>query len=276
MDLRSFGLALGEKIAVKIVVDVVVVVIVIETANRPGGKFDYDNENDYDNDYDNDNECNERTGIYYENETEPRGKKEIFMKDVTRLLVLIGAVILVSVALSGCKGRDGEVKTYRTDKAPPAPPAVQVDPIPQPSAAMAPPQQTGPYVWDLPEGWIAQPGSGMRLATFLIPVGGTQVECTVIPAGGDVVGNVIRWRGQIGLPAIDAAAVQSSAIKVEGQLGEFQYFKLINKDQPDTAFLAAILPAGARSLFIKIGAPAAHLDSLESSFVDFCKSVKRP
>ena len=115
----------------------------------------------------------------------------------------------------------------------------------------------------------------MRLATFLIPVGGTQVDCSVIPAGGDVVDNVNRWRGQIGLPGLDAAAVQSSAIKAEGHLGEFQYFKLINKDQPDKAFLAAILPAGARSLFIKIIAPAAHLDSLESSFVEFCKSVKQ-
>ncbi len=201
------------------------------------------------------------------------------MKDVTRLLVLIGAVILVSVALSGCKDRDGEVKTYRTDKASPAPPAVQVDPIPQPSAAMPPPQQTGPFVWDLPEGWIAQPGSGMRLATFLIPTGKTQVECTVIPLSGPAGGvddNVTRWRRQLGLPPIDAAAVQSSALKAEGELGEFQYFKLVNDAQPDKAFLAAILPAGARTLFIKIDAPAARLDSLESSFVDFCKSVKRP
>lgn len=195
------------------------------------------------------------------------------MKDATRRIGLIGCLALVSAGMSGCKDRDAAVRTYRTDKAPPAP---QVDQLPQPSPAMAPPQQTSPYAWDLPEGWIAQPASGMRLATFLIPVGQTQVDCSVILAGGDVVANVNRWRGQIGLPALDATAVQSSAIKAEGQLGEFQYFKLINKDQPDKAFLAAILPAGARSLFIKIDAPAAHLDALESSFVDFCKSVKQP
>ena len=192
------------------------------------------------------------------------------------LLGLIGGLIIVSVGMSGCKDRDSEVKTYRTDKAPPAP---QVEQLPQAPPAVAPPQQTGPFAWDLPEGWTARPGSGMRLATFVIPVEQNQVECSMIalggPAGG-VVANVNRWRGQIGLPAVDAATVQGSTIKAEGQLGEFQYVKLINEDQPGKAFLAAILPAGERTLFIKIDAPAARLDALESSFVDFCKSVKRP
>lgn len=201
------------------------------------------------------------------------------MKDATRLLGLIGGLIIVSVGMSGCKDRDSEVKTYTTDKTPPASQAPQVEQFPQAPPAATAPQQTGPFAWDLPEGWIAQPGSGMRLATFLVPVGQTQVECSVIalggPAGG-VVANVNRWRGQIGLPAVDAAAVQSSAIRAEGKLGEFQYFKLINEDQPGKAFLAAILPAGERTLFIKIDAPAADLDAVESSFVDFCKSVKRP
>ena len=178
------------------------------------------------------------------------------------LLGLIGGLIIVSVGMSGCKDRDSEVKTYRTDKAPPAPQ-----------------EQTGPFAWDLPEGWTADPPSGMRLATFWISLDQKQVECSLTalgPRAGGVVSNVNRWRGQIGLPPADAAAIESSAIKVQGNLGEFQYFKLINEDRPDKAFLAAILPAGERTLFVKIiDAPVASLDALESSFVVFCQSVKQ-
>ncbi len=198
------------------------------------------------------------------------------MKNSMRLLGLIGGLLLVSVGMSGCKDRDSEVKTYRTDKAPPVP---QVEQLPQASPAVEMPQQRGPFAWDLPDGWTAHPPSGMRLATFWISLDQKQVECSLTALGaraGGVVSNVNRWRGQIGLPPADAAAIKSSAIKVQGNLGEFQYFKLINEDRPDKAFLAAILPAGERTLFVKIiDAPVASLDALESSFVDFCQSVKQ-
>jgi hypothetical protein len=119
----------------------------------------------------------------------------------------------------------------------------------------------------------------MRLATFMIPLDQKQVECSLSafpgPAGG-VVANVNRWRGQVGLPPADAATIESSAIKVRGNLGDFQYFKLINDAQADKAFLAAILPGGDRTVFVKIiDAPLARLETLESSFVEFCQSLSK-
>jgi len=60
-------------------------------------------------------------------------------------------------------------------------------------------------VWDLPAGWQQQSASGMRFATIQIEEGGQTLELTVIPLQtmGDVdeyvLGNVNRWRGQLGL-----------------------------------------------------------------------------
>lgn len=60
--------------------------------------------------------------------------------------------------------------------------------------------------WELPEGWTEQTGSGMRLATIVVPTVGTPIELSVIglPSRGEwdayVRTNVDRWRGQMGLP----------------------------------------------------------------------------
>jgi hypothetical protein len=64
--------------------------------------------------------------------------------------------------------------------------------------------------WDLPESWRQQGGSGMRFATIVIEEGERTLELTVIPLQtmGDldeyVLGNVNRWRGQLGLTPVAA------------------------------------------------------------------------
>jgi hypothetical protein len=61
--------------------------------------------------------------------------------------------------------------------------------------------------WQLPEGWEEQPGSGMRVATILIPTRRTPLELSVtsLPWTGDqadLLSNVNRWRGQLQLTPI--------------------------------------------------------------------------
>lgn len=68
-------------------------------------------------------------------------------------------------------------------------------------------QQQRP-TWNTPEAWEELPQSGMRLATLRIPHDDTALELTVIglPRVGDwdsqVLDNVNRWRGQLGLSPI--------------------------------------------------------------------------
>ncbi len=69
-----------------------------------------------------------------------------------------------------------------------------------------PPQPT----WDLPDGWRQLGPSGMRFATIEFDAGQRKMELTVIPleTRGDldqyVLGNINRWRGQLGLAPVTA------------------------------------------------------------------------
>lgn len=61
--------------------------------------------------------------------------------------------------------------------------------------------------WKLPEGWQELPGGEFRFATLRLPAssaGGKPLEITVSSAGGDVLANINRWRGQVGLGPISA------------------------------------------------------------------------
>jgi hypothetical protein len=69
-----------------------------------------------------------------------------------------------------------------------------------------PPQPT----WNLPDGWHQLGPSGMRFATIEFKAGQRNLEVTVIPleSQGDIdeyrLGNINRWRGQLGLPPVAA------------------------------------------------------------------------
>ena len=62
--------------------------------------------------------------------------------------------------------------------------------------------------WTLPEGWKDLPGSQFRFATIRTTESdatGKPLEITVSSAGGDVLANVNRWRGQLNLKPIAAS-----------------------------------------------------------------------
>jgi hypothetical protein len=68
--------------------------------------------------------------------------------------------------------------------------------------------------WTLPAGWQELPGSEFRYATLRLPPGSTAskpLDITVSSAGGDVLANVNRWRGQVGLAPITADELAKSA-----------------------------------------------------------------
>jgi len=61
--------------------------------------------------------------------------------------------------------------------------------------------------WTLPAGWQELPGGQFRYATIRLPqttADGKPLEVTVSTAGGDVLANVNRWRGQLNLKPITA------------------------------------------------------------------------
>ncbi|MBP8004412.1 MAG: hypothetical protein KA044_05135, partial [Elusimicrobia bacterium] len=75
--------------------------------------------------------------------------------------------------------------------------AAGIAPAPAPDRAVS---------WSTPKGWTEKPGSGFRYATFVIPgPDGLTADLSVTQlsgVAGGLLGNINRWRGQIGLPAL--------------------------------------------------------------------------
>ncbi len=123
-----------------------------------------------------------------------------------------------------------------------------------------PPVPASGLKWALPEGWKEAGGTGMRFAT-LTPSGPGRVEVSVVvlagPAGGDL-GNVNRWRGQIGLDPIDDAALATARQQKKAPGGTVDYFDYTSAGEQKTRLIAAILRRGEESWFVKmIGEEAA-------------------
>ena len=79
--------------------------------------------------------------------------------------------------------------------------------------------------WTVPEGWQQAAGTAMRFATLRFGPSDAPLELTVIPlatAGESqaayTLENVNRWRGQLGLPAIEMAALadETETIELDG------------------------------------------------------------
>ena len=78
--------------------------------------------------------------------------------------------------------------------------------------------------WKLPAGWKERPSRGMRLATIEIPAGdGKPLGLSVIGLGiaqdwdQQLLDNVNRWRGQLGLPATGQSGLASSSTSIKGR-----------------------------------------------------------
>ncbi len=86
--------------------------------------------------------------------------------------------------------------------------------------------------WDLPEGWKAEPASEMRFATIRIASAEGPLEMSVIPLPSaeekfepQLLANVNRWRGQVGLGPLTAAQLADSKEVIKFELnGEPVWF----------------------------------------------------
>jgi hypothetical protein len=90
--------------------------------------------------------------------------------------------------------------------------------------------------WSLPEGWREEPGSGMRYATLLIPTDESPLEMSAIslPSGeGDVetyvLSNVNRWRGQMGLGALEQGDLEKGASKLHRKDGDIWLVEMLGR-----------------------------------------------
>lgn len=200
-----------------------------------------------------------------------------------RSLLLAGAALLAAVL--GC--RSEQVSHFRVPKeAPFAQSAPRPASPPQPMGDRtgmggqpdmpAPPTPKASLKWSLPKGWSELPGGGMRFATFKPPVPG-KLEATVVvlpgPAGGELA-NVNRWRGQIGLPALDEAALAKARTTLKTKAGAMNVYDFTSEGQARSRMVAGyITTPDGNTWFLKLTGDADPVGKAKPDFTRILESI---
>ena len=139
----------------------------------------------------------------------------------------------------------------------------------------------------VPEGWVEEPGSGMRLATIRFPrVESDEVdgEMSVTVIGGSVEANIDRWQGQfaerpepVRRDWTTPGGVEVTTVKLAGTFTAAMAPRAGGGGAAtaDTVLLGAIarVPGSDRSLFFKSWGPRATMERWEESFEAFVESL---
>ena len=91
--------------------------------------------------------------------------------------------------------------------------------------------ESGKPVWKLPEGWSTAGQKPMRFATLVVDAKKPPVELAVssLAAGQDLLMNVNRWRGQLGLEPSDEAGLKDSMTTIQAGDQELKLFDAAGK-----------------------------------------------
>jgi hypothetical protein len=143
-----------------------------------------------------------------------------------------------------------------------------------------PPQGAAPSIqWTTPAGWEEQPASGMRVGSFAVNKDGKHADVSIIPlagiSGGDLA-NVNRWRGQVGLPPIEAGKLEETAEKASIGSTPSAVYDLAGTDpqtkQP-TRIVASILSNDGTTWFFKMIGSEDLVEKQKPAFKEFLKSI---
>lgn len=208
----------------------------------------------------------------------------------TLKLILYPAGLILLAA--GCDRQDGPHAIHETEIKPGAGgggmpmDAVHgfagAQPMQQP---MMQPQGDSPEIeFDAPDGWVFQPGSGMRLATFKIKDDGGEKEATIVALPSTADGyniNVKRWLGQLGMDLPDPRREKfiaereafSTVQNVPGALFDFTRLKDV-PDQGKGYMLASMIDQGGRTIFVKLTGGTAFLKRNKQKFLALSKSIR--
>jgi hypothetical protein len=193
---------------------------------------------------------------------------------------LLHASLLAAALTVGACQRE-EITVYTAPKDEPSPLPAERQPAPM-TANEGTAHKDDPK-WTKPEGWTEQPASGFRAGSFLSgEKDGERADISVVtlsgPAGG-MLANVNRWRGQIGLGAIDAAALELllQPIEVAGEKGTI--LEMAGEQPPEgktkpQRTVAAIVEHEGASWFFKMTGEDSVVAAEKPAFIAFLQSVR--
>ncbi len=139
-----------------------------------------------------------------------------------------------------------------------------------------PPAPAQGLSWTLPKGWTEERQGGMRYATLVPPVKG-HIDGSVVvlpgPAGGELM-NVNRWRGQIGLAAVDEAGAAAARRVVRTPAGPLSLYDFTSDGHKKTRLIAGLLEAGGSTWFVKVTGDAEAVTAARADFLSLLGSLR--
>jgi hypothetical protein len=114
----------------------------------------------------------------------------------------------------------------------------------------------------------------MRYASFATEKNGEKADISVVTFpgdGGSDLENVNRWRQQIGLPAVEAAALQSMVAAVHA--GDV-HIDTVDMAGANARVLAAWTRQNGRAWFFKLAGPANLVEQEKPKFEAFLQSIR--
>jgi hypothetical protein len=130
--------------------------------------------------------------------------------------------------------------------------------------------------WTLPAGWADGAGGQMRYATLKPPVQG-KVDASVVvlpgPAGGELA-NVNRWRGQIGLPAMDEAALARVRKVLKTPAGPVKVYDFRSDGKPASRLVAGLAESAGETWFVKMTGDADAVGAARDDFMTLLGSLR--
>jgi hypothetical protein len=124
--------------------------------------------------------------------------------------------------------------------------------------------------WDIPPDWSPGPTSAMRYASFAIPNANLDISVVTFPGdGGDDLGNINRWRQQLGLPPSNANTSDIVPLKTNATT-----FSTIDIAGANTRTVAAWTRKDGRAWFFKLTGPSNGVEKEKPNFMKFVQSVR--
>lgn len=134
--------------------------------------------------------------------------------------------------------------------------------------------------WIVPAGWQEAPPPQFLVAKFLVGAAGARAEIAVSRlegAGGGLLGNVNRWRGQLGLDAVTEVGLARFAKSVDVTGGQATLVDLSGTDartgQP-ARLMGAVVTQPGEAWFYKLMGDPKIVESQAETFTKFVQSVK--
>ncbi len=211
------------------------------------------------------------------------------MPVVLRSMIFSALLTLPLIGL-GCHESGGvhQIDTTRTATKPHAPAKPGMDSAERFGFRKAPqmasaPQSAPMFQWMTPEGWQVLAPRPMRDLNFAVG-DPPSIECFVSSlsaSGGGVAANVNRWRQQMGLapesaetidalPKVDVLGYPGSLVELEGTYSGMRG----DQNAENSMMLAVFVPAGDRTVTIKMIGPADQVSAERDNFAKFATSLQ--